>query len=319
MSASAQAEVLTNEDLLPIIFAFMDPEAFLNNIWDLESTTPSNLFSAAITCKAFFNPAITLLWRKLESILPVLKLLSTFVLVDGVYTINDTISSEDHRVLQLYGTKVRYLCLTSFHETIKGHAIHRLATLKCQILPNLQSVYIPSLKLPYHLKNSGNLDVLFLAYSTTMTTLEINGISATAEENIASYLSVLEQKDVPLQDIVLGGCLTTHTFSLLHMFTCLKSLNLILTSATLLSSDFLSWRNLPSLTHLAINMDQYCIYDENTTQPQNSIRVRFEKLQYLQFGGPSVLILKLLQAMDILESLATIRLTCPMSAELVLL
>jgi hypothetical protein len=150
-----------------------------------------------------------------------------------------------------------------------------------------------------------------------MTTLEINGISATAEENIASYLSVLEQKDVPLQDIVLGGCLTTHTFSLLHMFTCLKSLNLILTSATLLSSDFLSWRNLPSLTHLAINMDQYCIYDENTTQPQNSIRVRFEKLQYLQFGGPSVLILKLLQAMDILESLATIRLTCPMSAELV--
>lgn len=85
MSASAQAVVLTNEDLLPIIFAFMDPEAFFNNIWDLEPTTRSNLFSAARTCKAFLNPAITLLWRKLESILPVLKLLSAFVLVNDVY------------------------------------------------------------------------------------------------------------------------------------------------------------------------------------------------------------------------------------------
>lgn len=50
-------------------------------------------------------------------------------------------------------------------------------------------------------------------------------------------------------------------------------------------------------------------------EPQNSIRGRFKELQHLRFGGPSVLILKLLQAMDILESLATIRLTCPTSTE----
>lgn len=44
-----------------------------------------NLIRAALTCKVFLDPALDRLWRAIDTLLPLLKLLPSFQLVGGVY------------------------------------------------------------------------------------------------------------------------------------------------------------------------------------------------------------------------------------------
>lgn len=45
----------------------------------------SSLFHTSLACKAFLEPALDMLWESLDSLLPLLKLLPSFTLVDGQY------------------------------------------------------------------------------------------------------------------------------------------------------------------------------------------------------------------------------------------
>lgn len=64
-----------NADVLHIIFGHLDDPA-----------EPSNqrgkaLVNAAMTCKNFYQPALRVIWRKLDDLFPLFKLFSSFVMV----------------------------------------------------------------------------------------------------------------------------------------------------------------------------------------------------------------------------------------------
>jgi hypothetical protein len=48
-------------------------------------TSKQNLLWAALTCKAFLEPALDRLWRTLDSLFPLLKILPSFTQSDGTY------------------------------------------------------------------------------------------------------------------------------------------------------------------------------------------------------------------------------------------
>ena len=60
-----------------MIFSHFDPEA----VWNLEHENKRMLASLAVVCRDFHQPAVRILWRTLDTIFPLLELLSTFVKV----------------------------------------------------------------------------------------------------------------------------------------------------------------------------------------------------------------------------------------------
>lgn len=220
-------------------------------------------------------------------------------------TINDMIKPEVQQIITFYSKHVKYLCLRNFQEAIRGHAIHRLSTSENPLFPNLQYVYIPSLENSQS-RNTAKMDVVFLAFSSSVTTLSISNINTFAEDDVASYLSVLHQKQARLQDITLGGCLTNHSLSLIHRFSTLKFLNLSWRASNLSSSVFALWANLPSLVGLVLALDVSSTFDtpDNQSQPTVSLPA----LHTLLVCGRPAEVLKVLQSISESRVLTDIKL-----------
>ncbi|KJA23498.1 hypothetical protein HYPSUDRAFT_215086 [Hypholoma sublateritium FD-334 SS-4] len=307
----AASKLFQNEDLIPIILSFLDPEAFYGNgIWDMEPSTRKDLRSAALACKSFFQPAISLLWRKLDSLMPILKLISSFVTEDDIiYTMGSTtIMPEDQQLLNLYSMHVRYLCLANFDKIIRGHVLHRLSHLTPPLLPNLQSIYIPNLDRSMDYRGHETTDVVVLSLVRTLTTLSISGIDVVKEEDVASYLSILDEKKALLQDVHLGGFLTHDTLTLLNRFSNIKFLDLNLKGVDFGSTVILAWSSLPFLTHLTIHLDSDSDYELELGRNAAGNAPNFQALQRLQFGGLPAEALKFFQSIGISETLSCIAL-----------
>lgn len=71
---SFKAEVLESYELLSVVFINFDPE---------EPGERRSLLSSARVCRAFKRPALDLLWSKLPSFIPILKLLPQLGNCDG--------------------------------------------------------------------------------------------------------------------------------------------------------------------------------------------------------------------------------------------
>lgn len=87
---SAIDSALHNLDILTHIFDVFDT-ANLSQDWyrtqwfKPDRTVQKFLARAALTCRAFRTPALNALWKKMEGILPLLRLLPAFAEVDNVY------------------------------------------------------------------------------------------------------------------------------------------------------------------------------------------------------------------------------------------
>lgn len=92
----AHLSALDNPTILGQIFEHLHPN--------------STLLDAALTCRTFRDPALNVLWRSLDTLLPLLKLLPSFKLVNGVY-VNDFQMTSDLR----YTNDYRFV-LRSFKE-----------------------------------------------------------------------------------------------------------------------------------------------------------------------------------------------------------
>ena len=218
-----------------------------------------------------------------------------------------TITPKDHQLLDLYSMYVRNLYLANFGEIIRGHVLHRLSNLTKPVLPNLQSIYIPNLG---HVANYGGqiTDIIFLALVKNITTLSISGIDEIQEEDIASYLSVLDEKKALLQDVHLGGFLTHDTLTLLNRFSNIQFLGLDLKGVYLDLTAIRTWSSLPFLIHLTIHLDLDSEFEVEGTATGNARHFDFPALQKLTFGGLPNEALKFLQSTGILKTLSCIAL-----------
>ena len=81
VSVSSGFAALSNEDILGLIFQEVD--AFFCGA-DLKMRNQSLLW-AAQTSKAFFRPAVSVLWRIIRSFVPLLKILPQFKTSNSVH------------------------------------------------------------------------------------------------------------------------------------------------------------------------------------------------------------------------------------------
>jgi len=83
-SSSAQPPFHSNPDILEEICEYLAIEDDFTHSVDV-SLSRRDLLSVALTCKAFVEPALNRLWRSLDSLFPLLKILPAFVQSDGTY------------------------------------------------------------------------------------------------------------------------------------------------------------------------------------------------------------------------------------------
>ncbi|KAF5339705.1 hypothetical protein D9758_014887 [Tetrapyrgos nigripes] len=109
----------------------------------LHAQSKKDLLSCALTCRAFFDPAIRVLWHTVE-LLPLLKLLPGFQSQGGNYVLAGQLDEASmERVYSIYFAKVRRLILQDIHEgfAIRDSVYAALAHLLPVPLPHLTHVY----------------------------------------------------------------------------------------------------------------------------------------------------------------------------------
>ena len=72
---TAKDSFLKNPELKAMTFSYLKNDA----------TSYRYLFNAALTCKDFLDVALDAIWKKLDSLVPLLKLLPTVQIEDGAY------------------------------------------------------------------------------------------------------------------------------------------------------------------------------------------------------------------------------------------
>lgn len=73
----------SNPDILDEICEYLHDEDGSNEL--LAHANRQNLLWAGLTCRAFLEPALDRLWRSLDSLFPLLKILPSFTQSDGTY------------------------------------------------------------------------------------------------------------------------------------------------------------------------------------------------------------------------------------------
>ncbi|KAJ3501293.1 hypothetical protein NMY22_g18978 [Coprinellus aureogranulatus] len=101
--SSATATVLVTNELLGLIFRHISPAPW-DELEDPTGNRPTwpqamegprkDLYSLALCCKAFTEPALRCLWAGLNSLVPLIKLLPDLELIEGEYYFHGTIESD---------------------------------------------------------------------------------------------------------------------------------------------------------------------------------------------------------------------------------
>ncbi|PPR00697.1 hypothetical protein CVT24_000985 [Panaeolus cyanescens] len=78
--------------------------------WDAQEVK-TGCYNTALVCRAFYNPSQDMLWRRLDSVLPLFKLLSNFSRdeIGDVWVMVGDVSPSELQILQAFGRRVREL------------------------------------------------------------------------------------------------------------------------------------------------------------------------------------------------------------------
>ncbi|KAF8902394.1 hypothetical protein CPB84DRAFT_862119 [Gymnopilus junonius] len=308
-SISARSQVLANEDLLDLIFSYFDP-AFFEDILTMDSTTKSALLSVCLTCKSFYTPALDLLWRVMNSIIPIFKLIPAFTKVNDTYTLSGVINQYHIARLEMHTRKIRCLHLKTPHDAIPSHILFRFTHLrKFSLFPALTRLHIPSLAVEY-LRGIEGLNFLFLAHGKSLSTITLGGINASTDAFTSSFLSALSQECESIQKLTLTGRLTPDTLHFVSEFQHLQTLNLTF-DAAIVEVEFIQLcSHLMSLTHFIIHLQASSTVHNPSGVGKGAIH-GFDALQELQISAPPPDALRILEVISKAGSVKVISLSCP--------
>jgi len=73
LTRTAKSDLLSNSDVLAYLFAFLEPDGIVDRERLVEAR--KDLLSASLVCSSFRDPALDCLWRFLDSLVPLLRLL----------------------------------------------------------------------------------------------------------------------------------------------------------------------------------------------------------------------------------------------------
>lgn len=227
-------------------------------------------------------------------------------------TIRGVISPHHRNRFDIYRRKVRCLYLKSFSELVRGHAIALLESMSDPgqtLFLGLKMIYVPSLAVT-GFRNLEYFNILFLAQSSSLFTVSLRGINISSDEFATSFLSVLLQRASSLQELILAGQITSSLLDLVSHFSKLNALVISGQNSTLHTSFLEQCSTLRNLTYLSVNLDASSTFSRpNSMIPHFSVLGTFPALQYLQLGGSSTELSKLLQSIAP-STLQDITITC---------
>ncbi|KAF9045199.1 hypothetical protein BJ165DRAFT_1528104 [Panaeolus papilionaceus] len=246
-------------------------------------TSRQALRDAALTCKAFLEPALDRLWRSLDTLFPLLKTLPVFVLSDTTYVIRGKMEAKDWERFDFYARRIRRFRYTRDPEQldIAMHVYFRLAQLRQNpLLPSLRHLICPSIKQKDYL-----VPGIFLFLGPAIQTIELRGISSIEDKLTGTVLHTLLAEDARIGALTLNGHgLSKDTIILATKFRQVRTLELRGIHPKMDIDVIKNVASLPWLTDLKIDLEGPGITSE-TFIGQEDLGLR--DLKRLRVSGPT--------------------------------
>ncbi|KAJ7105522.1 hypothetical protein C8R44DRAFT_806406 [Mycena epipterygia] len=213
--------------------------------------TRATLKSAALTCVSFCSPALDVLWRTIDNLLPLFKLLPSFKILEGNFTISGMINASDWARFDCYAQRVQRVAY-------RGGlipAIHPSVYLSLAILhpnpifPNLLSIRYNGL----HSAVASPFPEALLLLSSTVLHVEISA-SHLEVFHTTNFLSTLAGKSTQLSSLVLRNQPYMVLDNLVASLTYLRELHVMDMSGKLAARTLHSIAQLEHLNSLSIDL-----------------------------------------------------------------
>ncbi|KAF8905952.1 hypothetical protein CPB84DRAFT_1844591 [Gymnopilus junonius] len=162
-----------------------------------------NLLHVALASTTLLEPALDRLWRNLDSLFPLLKILPAFIKSDGTYVLRGAISDVEWERFDWYARRVRRFSYSRDPDAldIAMHVYFRLAQLhKPPILPSLRYLHCPSTS-----QRDFLISGICLFLSPSLEALEFNGISNVEDKLCGTMLHTLFCDGAEMEKIILIG------------------------------------------------------------------------------------------------------------------
>ncbi|PPQ80654.1 hypothetical protein CVT25_001635 [Psilocybe cyanescens] len=274
---SPQAQLIGTFELVELIFSFFDSPIEVKG-------SRKTLLNAALTCKAFFNPAMDILWSSIDSwtallkLIPKVQYLPSGGMRTNLFTTTDVLDEDDLQRLCLYSQRVKCIRFSNFTEFVSTHIYSSIKHLSPNnIFPNLAKLHIDDIGGLY----MDNLNGLSIIPSPSLFSLHIGGITPPTE---AKYIS----------DVTLLGQFSNIILKRLADFTMLEILFLQIQTAAL-DIDFIleTCSTLTKLKHFTLSLNaQLSMTNAHSKRP-----FVFDALQKVLLSGSAFCISYVLQVM----------------------
>ncbi|KAF8153355.1 hypothetical protein B0H34DRAFT_800567 [Crassisporium funariophilum] len=248
----------SNPDILDEICEYIYDDDDLDS--DEATAGRQSLLWAALTCRAFLEPALDCLWRSLDSLFPLLKILPAFAQSDGTYVLRGNISPEDWARFDWYARRIRKFSYNRDPDSldIAMHVYFRIAQLRSSpLLPSLRHLHCPSTS-----QNDFLISGICLFLSPSLQTLEFENISSVEDKLCGTVLHTLASDGAHIEKIALRGRgLSRDTVWMAVRFEHLKHLELAGMGEAINLEIMETIGSLPRLVDLAID------FTESTMEP----------------------------------------------------
>ncbi|KAF8079351.1 hypothetical protein FPV67DRAFT_1776357 [Lyophyllum atratum] len=259
-----------NFDTLTKICEFLDAGTDGSQV-DIKMSK-NHLLCTALVCKTFLDPALDSLWRSMDSIVPLLRLLPTLEVIDDVYLLRGKVEDEDMSRFRSYAQRIRIYSLdTRIQPAI---APFTLTQFTLPLLPALR-----------HLRCSSYRPLLTssvpLLLSPTLERFEL--MNATPDNRIVGpFLYTLQIHAPDLKRLVLRGLANAETLDSIVTFHQLRFLEL---SGSVTLMFFQQIAALPELQSLDVEFGE-----PSPSNASHTPNVIFTKLETLKITGYSALV-----------------------------
>ncbi|KAF7373870.1 hypothetical protein MSAN_00599200 [Mycena sanguinolenta] len=143
LAHTADHACLFNLDLFEKVLSYIFVGGTLHVDFYDRTQSKQSLFRIALSCRAWSEPALKVLWRRLDNPLPLIKLLRKVKEANGQWCIDGHLSARDWERFDKYSVHVRELLCSPAMPDLDNDLLAVLADHRRPILPNLVMTYCP--------------------------------------------------------------------------------------------------------------------------------------------------------------------------------
>jgi len=263
-------EALVNADVLDYVFGHFTVDPETREAVQIRSY----LRWAALSCRAFSRPALNALWRTLDSLLPLLKLLPSLKLVDHVYVVRGTIQEDDWTRFDSYARRVKEFVYHRDRISVDPSVYFYIA----------QSRTSPMLPTLYRFRSSSSapsIPDILLFLSSSLHRVEFVTGDRQQEPTIGGFLFVLTSVAPSLKHLSIDGQLSISSLTPIAHMEHLCSLRLRRTGKFVDASLLKQLGALERLSCLTIDLEHSPVSEADTSH----LRAGFKALETLDISG----------------------------------